>query len=33
VDWFDRTGHEPNVSLVLEVDKERLWQLMQAAVK
>jgi purine nucleosidase len=33
VDWFDRTGHEPNVNLVLEVDAKRLWELMQAAVR
>jgi purine nucleosidase len=32
VDWFDRTGHEPNVNLVLEMDARRLWELMQAAV-
>jgi purine nucleosidase len=33
VDWLDRTGHEPNVNLVLEVDPQRLWELMQAAVR
>jgi purine nucleosidase len=33
VDWFDMTGREPNVNLVLEVDKERFWELMQAAVR
>lgn len=33
VDWFDRTQNEPNVNLVLEVDAERLWELMQAAVR
>jgi purine nucleosidase len=33
VDWFDRTGHEPNVNLVLEMDAKRLWELMQAAVR
>jgi purine nucleosidase len=33
VDWSDRTGHEPNVNLVLELDAQRLWRLMQAAVK
>jgi purine nucleosidase len=32
VDWFDRSGHEPNVNLVLELDLERFWELMQAAV-
>jgi purine nucleosidase len=33
VDWYDQTGHEPNVNLVLEMDSERLWELMQAAVR
>ncbi len=33
VDWFDQTGNEPNVNLVLEVDAERLWELMEAAVR
>jgi len=33
VDWFDRTGHEPNVNLALELDAERLWKLLQAAVR
>jgi purine nucleosidase len=33
VDWYDLTGHEPNVNLVLEMDTERLWELMQAAVR
>ena len=33
VDWYDRTGHEPNVNLVLEMDTERLWELMRAAVR
>jgi purine nucleosidase len=33
VDWFDQTGQEPNVNLVLEVDERRLWELMQAAVR
>jgi purine nucleosidase len=33
VDWLDQTGQEPNVNLVLEVDTERLWELMQAAVR
>jgi purine nucleosidase len=32
VDWSDRTGHEPNVTLVLKMDPERLWELMRAAV-
>jgi purine nucleosidase len=33
VDWYDQTGHEPNVNLVLQMDSERLWELMQAAVR
>jgi purine nucleosidase len=33
VDWFDLTGHEPNANLVLEVDANRLWELMQAALR
>jgi purine nucleosidase len=33
VDWFDQTQNEPNVNLVLEVDAERLWELMEAAVR
>ncbi|MCP4536317.1 MAG: nucleoside hydrolase [Chloroflexi bacterium] len=33
VDWFDQSGHEPNVNVVLEVDMERLWELMQAAFR
>ena len=33
VDWFDRTGQEPNVELVLELDTERLWELLHAAVR
>jgi len=33
VDWFDRTGKEPNVNLVLELDAERLWDMLQAAVR
>jgi purine nucleosidase len=32
VDWFDQTGHKPNITLVLEVDVERVWQLMQTAI-
>lgn len=32
VDWFDRTGQEPNVNLILEMDGERLFELMLAAV-
>jgi purine nucleosidase len=33
VDWYDLTGQEPNVNLVLEMNTERLWELMQAAVR
>jgi len=33
VDWYDRTGQEPNVNLVLEVDMERFGELTQAAVQ
>ncbi len=33
VDWYDRTGTELNVDLVLELDTERLWELMQAGLK
>jgi len=32
VDWLDRTGQKPNVNLVLEMDTERLWKILQAAV-
>jgi purine nucleosidase len=32
VDWFDRTGQEPNVNVVLELDTGRLWELLRAAV-
>jgi purine nucleosidase len=32
VDWFDRTGQEPNVEIVLEVDRGRLWSLLEASV-
>ena len=33
VDWSDRTGSEPNVNIVLGLDADRLWELMQAAVR
>ena len=33
VDWLDCTGREPNVNLVLEMDTDRLWELLWAAVK
>jgi hypothetical protein len=32
-DWFDIAGQEPHVDLVLEVDVERVWEVMQAAVR
>jgi purine nucleosidase len=32
VDWFDLSGKEPNVEVLLEVDGERLWEMMEAAV-
>jgi purine nucleosidase len=31
VDWYDRTGREPNVNLVLRLDQARLWDLLRAA--
>jgi purine nucleosidase len=33
VDWYDQTGQEPNVNLVLEMDVARLWELTLAAVR
>jgi purine nucleosidase len=33
VDWYDRTGETPNVNLVLEMDTDRVWELLQAAVR
>jgi purine nucleosidase len=33
VDWLDIAGQEPNVNLVLEVDMERFWELMQTVVR
>jgi purine nucleosidase len=33
VDWFGFGGGPPNADVVLEVDGERFWQLMQAAVR
>jgi purine nucleosidase len=33
VDWFDRSGKDPNVDLILEMDKERLWEMLQAAIR
>lgn len=32
VDWFDTSGVEANVEIILEVDAERLWHLMEASV-
>ena len=31
-DWFDISGSEANVEIILDVDSERLWELMEAAV-
>jgi purine nucleosidase len=33
VDWRDRSGLDANVELVLEVDRQRLWELMLAALR
>jgi inosine-uridine nucleoside N-ribohydrolase len=33
VDRRAQMGREPNVNLVLEIDMERFWELMQAAVQ
>jgi inosine-uridine nucleoside N-ribohydrolase len=33
VDWFDRGGEEPTVEVVLELDGERFWKLLKAAVE
>jgi purine nucleosidase len=33
VDWFNLTQKAPNVDIVLEVDADRFWELMQAAVQ
>ena len=32
VDWFDRASEAPNVELVLELDTQRVWQMMKAAL-
>ena len=32
VDWWNRSGAAPNVNLVLEMDRERLWALMEMMV-
>jgi purine nucleosidase len=33
VDWFDRSGKDPNVDVILEMDKDRLWEMLQAAIR
>lgn len=33
VDWSGDTGQEPNAHLVLDIDRERVWDLMQAAIR
>jgi purine nucleosidase len=33
VDWLDRSGNKPNVKLVLEMDQNRLWELLFSAVR
>jgi purine nucleosidase len=33
VDWLNRTGQQPNANLVLKMNRKRLWELMQAAVR
>jgi purine nucleosidase len=33
VDWFSRTGQEPNANIALEMDTERFLELLQAAVR
>jgi purine nucleosidase len=32
VDWFDSAGREPNARIVLSVDRERFWALLDTAV-
>jgi purine nucleosidase len=32
VDWSDTTGEDVNAEIILEVDSDRLWELMKAAV-
>ncbi|HZQ09969.1 MAG TPA: nucleoside hydrolase [Anaerolineae bacterium] len=32
VDWFNATGHEPNVNIVLEIDRARFFELLVASV-
>jgi purine nucleosidase len=33
VDWFDLTGRPPNANLVLEVNRDRFWELMQLSLE
>ena len=33
VDWLDRSGKDPNVDVIMEMDKDRLWEMLQAAVR
>lgn len=33
VDWLDRSGKDPNVDVILEMDMDRLWEMLQAAVR
>ena len=33
VDWLGRSEQEPNANLVLELDNERFWELVQQAVR
>ena len=33
VDWNDRSGKEPNVNVILEMDKDRLWEMLLASVR
>ncbi|MGH7322851.1 MAG: nucleoside hydrolase [Candidatus Rokuibacteriota bacterium] len=32
VDWFDFSGEPPNVEVILELDEDRFWELLKAAV-
>jgi purine nucleosidase len=32
VDWFGRTGRAPNVEIVTEMDTDRVWQMLRAAL-
>lgn len=33
VDWFDATGHAPNVNVVLEIDRKRFMELLLASIE